>query len=222
MKKIFILAAVLLSLQLQAQIKEGTIKYKTTMFGGPSGSSVIGQTVMIIYFNKEKSLTEMATPAYGMRTLTDSKGMLMLMEGRGSKMYSRKTNEEIEADKRALKVNEPVVTIQKEKKNILGYECTKAIVVTKTATGVSSSTTIWYTDKIQCVAASGIMNMDALKKLKGMPLEVEMQQGPMKSTMTAIEVSSKPVAPNTFVLSTAGYTEQKAAPRFQKPVAPKR
>ncbi len=212
MKKIFLLATTVFCLSAHAQIKEATIKYKMELTGGPNGAdanSILSNTTMTIYFKNESSLTEMVTPMYTMKTLADNKGMMMLMDGGSQKMYTRKTKVESEKDK--PKGNEPQIVVTNVKKKILGYDCTQAVVIAKNNKGQESKTVIWYTDKIRCVAAAGLMNSDAMKKIKGMALQVEMDQGFVKSKMTATEISLKPIPDAVFALSTVGYTERKVA-----------
>lgn len=212
MRKLMIPALLVLCTSIQAQLKEGYLKFKMEIAGAQGGddmSSLLGNATMAIYFKNDKSLTDMVSPVYTMKTLTDSKGVLTVMESIGQKSFSRKTNEELEKEK--TKSNDPQVTITKEKKKILGYDCTKALVTTKDGKGRSSTVVMWYTDKIRCTAIAGITNNDVLNKLKGTPLQVELDRGPVKSTITAIEISVKPVPESVFVLSTAGYTERKAS-----------
>src|SRR6201989_3043148 len=102
MKKILLLTTILFSIAGQAQIKEGYTKFKMELVGARAddlAGQVIGGTTMTIYFKKDRSLSEMTTLAYNMRTLTDSKGTLMLMDGAGQKVYSKKTKEELEKAK---------------------------------------------------------------------------------------------------------------------------
>jgi hypothetical protein len=211
MRKIFLLAAIVICTNIQAQVKEGQVKYKVELTGGIPGEqdmgALLGDTYMTIYFKNDRSLTEMVTPLYSMKTLTDSKGTITLMDGGGQKSFSRKTKEESERPK--PKGSEPQVFVTKEKKKIMGYDCTKALVTMKNSKGDPATTTIWFTEKIQSTITAGLINMDALAKLKGMPLQVEVNQGPVHSKMTAVEVSVKPVPDAVFILSTTGYSEKK-------------
>ena len=213
MRKLLTVFVLVLCTGVQAQVKEGSIKYKMELTGAPGGddmAAVLGNASMTIYFKNDKSLTDMVSPVYTMKTLTDSKGVLMVMETIGQKSFTRKTNEELAKEK--PKGFDPQVVITKEKKKILGYDCTKALVTTKDSRDRSSTTIMWYTDKIRCAAIAGITNTDVLDKIKGTPLQIEIDKGPVKSKITAAEISVKPVPDAVFVLSTAGYTEKKAQP----------
>jgi hypothetical protein len=64
MRKMIVLAALVLSLPAMAQVKEGFVKYKTTLSGADEMTALLGgQQRMSIYFKNERSLTEMATAA---------------------------------------------------------------------------------------------------------------------------------------------------------------
>jgi hypothetical protein len=204
------LAALVLSLPALAQVKEGFVKYKTTLSGADEMTALLGgNSGLSIYFKNERSLTEMATPLYTVRTLTDPKGTLMLMDGASEKIFTRTSPDE---PKRISppKTNEPVVTITNEKKKILGYDCTKVIVTDKDSKNNVATVTIWYTDKIVTSASIGFISEEVAKKIKGLPLEINIDKGPIKSKITATELSIKPLADAVFVLSTAGYTEKKS------------
>lgn len=87
------LFVLVLCTSIQAQVKEGSIKYKMELTGAPGGddmAAVLGNASMTIYFKNDKSLTDMVSPVYTMKTLTDSKGVLMVMETIGQKSFTRK------------------------------------------------------------------------------------------------------------------------------------
>lgn len=208
MRQIIFVAAFLLASTIQAQVKEGFVKYKTTLANseaGDLGAAMLGNSSLSIYFKNEKSLTEMSTPLYTIKTLTDSKGTLMLMDGASEKMFTRTPPET------KSKGVDPAITITNEKKKILGYDCVKAIVTAKDKNGNGVTTTLWYTDKIVTSVPLGFVSQEVLQKIKGLPLEINLSQGPVQSKVTASEISVKPVPDAVFSLSTAGYTERKAS-----------
>lgn len=213
MKKILILAIFFFCIRADAQINEGTVKYSMKLEGNPADISaqMMGNTSVTIYFKKEKVLMEMTTPVYSMRTLTDNSGVLMLMDAAGQKFFSRKTKEDIAKDKTDKKTPDPVIVYTHETKKILGYDCKKAYLTVLGNRGISNKMTIWNTDKIRNVPGLGPVNAEVLSKLKGMSLEIEMQQNGVTSKMTATEISVKPLSDNIFNLSTNGYTERKLA-----------
>lgn len=215
MRKLIVLAALVGSLPGLAQVKEGFVRYKTAISGAGGNemlSALAGNSGMSIYFKNERSLTELVTPLYTMRTLTDSKETITFMDGTGEKIYTRNPNSGMKRIPQP-KAPEPVVTVTTEKKKILGFDCTKMIVTDKDHKGNTATLTIWYTDKINCSASTGFINEAIAAKIKGMPLEIDIDKGAIKSKVTATELSLKPVPDATFAVSTAGYTERKAIPK---------
>lgn len=148
---------------------------------------------------------DMTTPAYHMRTLTDNTGVLMLMDAMGQKFYTRKSKEDIAK----RKTPEPLISVTNETKKILGYDCKKAFITVTGNKGTVVKMAIWATDKIRNVPGIGPVNAEALSKLKGMALEVDMEQGGIKTKMTATEISTKPLTDAVFVVSTNGFAERK-------------
>lgn len=211
MKKLFLFAILFLAIRAEAQVTEGTVKFAMKVDGNQQdiGAQMLSNTSVIIYFKKEKALMEMTTPAYHMKTLTDNSGILLLMDAAGQKFYSRKNKEDLAKDKASGKSPDPLITYTNESKKILGYDCKKAYITVQGNRGMLNKMTIWSTDKIRNVPGLGPVNAEALSKLKGMALEVEMEQSGVKSRMTATEISTKPLADAAFVLSTNGYTERK-------------
>lgn len=213
MKKILLIFLLASFIKADAQVTEGLVKYSMKQGGNSADISaqMMGNTSVTIYFKKEKALMEMTTPVYSMRTLTDNSGVLMLMDAAGQKFFSRKTKEDIAKDKTDKKTPDPVIIYTHETKKILGYDCKKAYLTAQGNRGASIKMTIWLTDKIRNVPGLGPVNAEVLSKLKGMSLEIEMEQNGVTSKMTAIEISVKPLSDNIFNLSTNGYTERKLA-----------
>lgn len=193
------------------QIAEGTVKFAMKVDGNQQdiAAQMLSNTTVTIYFKKEKALMDMNTPAYHMQTLTDNNGILLLMDAAGQKFFSRKTKEDLAKDKANGKSPDPLISYTNETKKILGYDCKKAYITVQGNRGMLNKMTIWSTDKIKNIPGLGPVNAEALSKLKGMALEVEMEQGGMKSKMTAIEISLKPLADAMFAVSTNGYMERK-------------
>ncbi len=212
MKKLCIVLLLMLSIQLQAQIKEGSIKFSMSVEGGDDGgmaNAMMSGSTITLYFKKEKTLAEMVSQLYNMRTLTDSKSTLVLMDAMGQKLFSRKNNTAPDKSTSTAKETGPAITYTKEKKKILGFDCSKAIVEVKNNKSKGSQIIAWFTEKIQSNSGLGLISPEILASLKGMVLEIEMTQGAIKTKMVAKEISVKPVPDAVFALSTAGYTERK-------------
>ena len=207
MKKIFVASLLLLFIHAEAQINECTVKYVMKVDGDQENiaAQMLINTSVTIYYKKEKALMDMTTPAYHMKTLTDNTGVLMLMDAIGQKFYTRKSKEDIAKGK----TPDPVISLTNETKKIVGYDCKKAFITVTGNKGTVVKMAIWTTDKIQNVSGIGPVNAEALAKVKGMALEVDMEQGGIKTRMVATEISTKPLADAVFVVSTNGFTERK-------------
>lgn len=211
MKKLFsTLAVVALSaLSLNAQIKEGTITYAMTIEGlPPEQAAMIGDMENKVTFKNGKSLQEMSSMMFTNITLTDEKGMLMLMEQMGNKIAVKQTKEEMEKEeaKQKDKPADPKMEYTNETKTIAGYECKKVIVTMTGKDKKEEKMDIWYSDKFENNNKEGKgQGMAFMKGLKGMPFEFAGGQGGMKFKMVAKEVSTDAVADSKFELSADGY-----------------
>jgi hypothetical protein len=217
-KQILTALLLLTATTLSAQISEGYVRYSMQLEGAGEGlgGAMAQSSGLMIHFKKDKALSEMTTPIYNMKMLTDSKGGLMLMDAGGQKSFTRTPPQSASKNKAQV-----TVVNGKEQKNIAGYPCRKADITLSGAAGKggkSTQVTVWYTDKIKKpVSLNGILTKEIMDNLNGFPLQVETDQGAMKTKMTAVEVSVKPVADAVFNLSTAGYTERKPGSGFPRP-----
>jgi GLPGLI family protein len=126
------------------------------------------------------------------------------MDQMGQKMYMKGTEED---KKGKTKAAEPKITYSDDKKTIAEYECKKAVIESKDENGNATTATVWYTDKISPVKGGGGSRGAQFKGLKGVPLEFEIPQGPMKIKVSATAVSTASVPDSKFDVSTEGYTE---------------
>lgn len=131
------------------------------------------------------------------------------MDAMGQKSLTRSSKAEADKQKSKSDNGGHTIVFTKEKKKILGYDCTKALTTLVGKGGRFTALTIWYTDKIQGGAGLGIINADVVSKLPDMVLEVTMTQGNLRSTLKATDISTKPVPEAIFNPSTSGYTERK-------------
>jgi len=207
----FLLGLLIYTTLVQAQIREGLVKYKMTVEGDGSGMAnpLLSNSAVNVYFKQDRTVMEMASPLYNMRIISDSKNVLVLMDAMSQKRFTRSSRAEADKQKNKAGSSGPRIEFTKEKKKILGYDCTKALATLVGKGSRSSALTIWYTDKIQGGAGLGIINADVVSKLPGMVLEVTMTQGNLRSTLKATDISTKPIPEAIFNPSTSGYTERK-------------
>lgn len=213
MKKLFstlaVVALTVVSLNSQAQIKEGSITYDMKMEGfSPEQAAMMGDMEMVLSFKNGKSLSETSTMMGSSSLLVDDKGMLFLQDQMGNKIGLLQTKEEMakEEAKQKDKPADPKIEYTSETKTIAGYECKKVIVTTISKDKNEEKMEMWVSDKIENTNKEGKgKGQSVFKGLKGMPFEYNMVFGPMKAKFVAKTVSIEPVADSKFQLSTEGY-----------------
>lgn len=197
MKNLLMILALAVTIQCSAQTTQETITYSVEAQNSPM-AAMLGDMKMVLYYKNGKSLFDMTSSVYSVKTLVNDSGTLMLMNAMGQKLYMKQPVPSAEnAD--SVKQN---ITYVDESKEIAGYTCKKALVKMP---NVNDTAVFWYCEKLPVIG----FGKDAaiLKALKGMPLEYVMSTGPMQLKLTAQKVSTGNIPENTFQLSTEGYTE---------------
>ncbi|MFN6038046.1 MAG: hypothetical protein ACK452_06230 [Bacteroidota bacterium] len=208
-----ILTAIFLSISLffYAQINEGAITYTMTIDGLPPEQAAMMEGMQSkTIFKNGKSRSEMSSAFMNSVTVSDEKGnYTVLMDGMGQKSYvkgSAEDKKKSKNEKKSTSEPEQKITYTEETKSIAGFDCKKAIVETENAKGESSKGFVWYTDKIKPIETGGRRGTQ-FKGLRGVPMEFEMKQGPMKIKVSAVKFSGDKVSDSVFEVSTDGYTE---------------
>jgi hypothetical protein len=196
MKTFIAILTLIIITQSKAQTTQETITYNVQVENSPA-AAFLGDMHMVLYYKNGKSLFDMGSSVYSMKTLVTDTGTLMLMSTMGQKFYVRQPllpNEGADSVK-------PDIKYVDETKQIAGYTCKKALVKMN---GVDTAT-FWYAQTLPVVG----FGKDAaiLKALKGMPLEYEMVTARMTLKLTAQRVSTENIPESTFQVSTEGYTK---------------
>jgi GLPGLI family protein len=203
MKKLFFSAAIaLFSLAALAQ-DNVTVTYSVEMEGLPPEQAAMMKGMELKnYMKAGKTRSENSNPFSSTVSVIDDKGnSITLIDAMGQKKFMKGN-----AKDQKKEGKDPQITQTKDTKTIAGYECKKAKVKFTTEKGESQESTVWYTEKLK-PSGNGGARMGQFKGLNGMPLEFEMNYGPMKMKMTATAVSTAPIPDSKFELSTEGYTE---------------
>lgn len=202
---LFIITFVLsVSVFAQKQIDEGVIISKQTMSSdNPQMNAqlaMLGDMISTTYFKNDKSRAETSSPMTGTTVFiadNASKKALVLMD---NAMIGKKYMEsDIEPSEEDLKN----VTIEKtkEKKTVLGYECTKYNITMK-KDGADVKMAVYTTDKLRAIsqqtAALG-------KDFTGFPLYmtagVDQQGMILNMTMEVTEIKAEKVSDDKFNLT---------------------
>lgn len=214
-KNVFTSLAVCCALNFFAQ-NQGTAVYQMSIDGlPPEQASMMGDMEMKIVWKDNKTYSEQNSMMYSMKSVSDEKETLMLMEMMGNKTYMRINHDDPKYNNKDKELPEYKVEYFNETKKIAGYDCKKALVTMKTKEGKEMTMEVWYTEQVPNVYSqqkySGKRNQNAayLKGIKGMPLEYSIPQGEMTVKVTAKEINFNPVSDDAFKLSTEGYKEMK-------------
>lgn len=187
MKKSLFLTLLLLTstIGLNAQITEGHVKYKVEVSSDEPDMalavSMMSDATLDIYFQKDKSRTEMDMGVMNTTVIVNAaaENSIMLMDMMGSKFAVLMEKEELDQENDSPK---PVIQLINETKTILGYKCKKAVITI--SEGIDA--VYWYTEELK-VNTFGQKSFN--ESVPGFPLEFSQFQGglDMKLTATVIE-----------------------------------
>ena len=196
----------------QKKLTEGEIKYEVTNVtsDNPQANQMMKGSKLTMTFAGEKSKIAMAFMGGMMQ-------MDVLMEkGKGNTMLMNMMGRKIQVDGMAEDqgiINNPddvtLKTFKSDKKNIVGYDCYKAILTNKDG----SEITMYITDELQMNAANKEYFDKLFPKVKGFPLEYSVNQQGMKMTYQAKSLK-KEVKSSAFDIP-AGY-EKMTKEEFEK------
>lgn len=202
LKQITLVAFAIFSTQFYAQTKTGAVTYEMNM---PENEEMatMGTNTIKISFNEKSSATQMDMMGgmISVKTITLDKNNIndtrMLMDMMGQKYeLTGGTNGFGNTDIATLRDAESVTYDKKDKKEILGYKCYKAIVK---MTG-GSVNNYYITEAIAVQTKK-----DDKLKLTGFPLEIEVNSEKGKVIMKATAFDKAPSA-NCFTIP-EGYTK---------------
>jgi GLPGLI family protein len=170
----------------------------------PAAKAMLAGSELSIYIKGAKSRSDMSMAMQNTSTISDAQTntSVVLMELMGNKYKIKNDMSKLDTAKT------PDVSVEylNETKEIAGYKCKKAQMTFKDKSGKPFTTDIYYTEEI--TNHLGYDNRSSqFKKLKGMPLEYEMNgERGMKMKMTAKSVSKYSVADSKFYIP-EGYKE---------------
>ena len=186
LKQLACIASLLFSAQFYAQTaKSGAVTYEMSMPNNEEVSAM-GTNTIKISFNEKSTATQMNMMGgmMSMKTITidkkDIKNTVMLMEVMGKKYQITNANLESlgKTDVGSMKDAVSVTYDKKDKKDILGYKCYKAVV-----TMTSGEKSILYITE----AIAPQTNVDDKVFLAGFPLEIEAGDAESKVIFKATE-----------------------------------
>jgi len=200
MKNLFTIIAIAAVVACKAQNQQ-TITYNVQVENSPVAAAM-GDMKLVIYYKNGKSLTDMHSAMYSMKSLVTDTGTVILVNAMGQKYFFKTPALGTVAGSDSTV---PDITYVDETKEIAGYTCKKALIKVPSKMSDGSDTAVfWYTDKLPVIAQG--KEAAIFKGLKGMPLEYEMNSAQMRLKLTAQSVSTGNIPEATFQLSTEGYS----------------
>jgi GLPGLI family protein len=175
---------------------EGTITYSISIDGlPPEAQAMMAGAEMKIFMKKGKVRTDANMGMQQSTTIADEKAKLYvtLIDFMGSK-YMIKSNMD-SLKKENEKQPKPEVRELSETKEIAGYKCKKAEVTHTDKNGAKTTMNVFYTDEI-----SNPEYGSQLKGIKGLPMEYQINQGPMVIKYTVTSVSKDAVQDSRFTV----------------------
>lgn len=149
-----------------------------------------------VFYKGEKSRTEQDVMGSGMQIVIEDMAnnkFFVLMDMMGQKIVLESTEEEIK-EQESSRAN-TTVDFVKDKREIAGYNCKKAII---NNTDAEAPLTVYYTTKLK----SG---RDRFEGLGGIPLQFGMLNGGVQARLTATKVEKMEVDESLFTVP-EGYT----------------
>lgn len=189
--------------QAQKLLSEGSIFYDITVQTGsetPKLADNFDGAVAVVYIKGSQSRSDLKTALGSSVTFYDSKaGNGVVLREFGSQKLMIRLNKQnwLEKNKRYQGIT---FTRTNEKKQIAGYNCTKANAVLKDGTTFS----VFFTEEIV------LENKDydaQFKDLPGLPLEFESSVGKVKVKYSVSKISFDPVPVQKFEIPKTGFRE---------------
>ena len=141
-------------------------------------------STMDLYFANDMARTDLSFGSLmSMTTVMNSatEEVLILMGGMMGDKAVLTNSEEMELDEE--EVEDPTVTLTKEKKEILGYKCKKAIITDADGNEMD----YWYTEEIKTISTD---SKSTISKLPGLALEYSVDREGMMMSFTAKKVKT--------------------------------
>lgn len=208
MKVSLLLTAVLLVFSVAAQQTKGRVSYDIVASSEDPQTAAFtqqieGNSTLEIYFSDEGIRDEMYLGDF-MTNITvrikDRDTVLTLLDGMMGKIAMKSTLNDLPEEQKDAMTNRKVELVEGTKE-IIGYDCKKAIVTNAD----ESQTTVWYTTEILPAFRSGQYLME---EIPGMPLYMEGKWGNMEFQFVAFEYKKKLKKPEKLFIKTipSGYT----------------
>jgi len=195
---VFALASAFIMIgQVQGKDFKGIISYKITFTGAeiPAEMQSFMPKMLKTSFSGALTKTEMLGGAYKTISIKngDEKSVVTLIDMMGNKVGFKATEDEIKEE--ITGKSDVKVEIMNETKEILGYECKKALITT-TEEGQEIRLTVYFTDALG--TNSNYFDTPEFKDIEGIMLEFQMVSAEFTMNFTASSIEEKKVPESEF------------------------
>lgn len=188
---LFVLTSLLIVNTAFAQKTKGRVSYDVFMSSDDPQTAAYVENMegstMELYFGLGKVRAEMYMGDF-MSTTTisreDNDTTLTLLDGMMGKIAMKNTLEDLEDEQRLAYTERDVELIEGETKEVMGYNCKKAIVTTAD----EKEAIVWYTEDLLPTFRGGSYMYE---EIPGVPLEMSSSWGKMDMKMVAFDYSKK-------------------------------
>jgi|AntAceMinimDraft_14_1070370.scaffolds.fasta_scaffold82667_1 GLPGLI family protein len=200
-KLFFVILAVAVSVTGYAQKKakpfKGVVTYGITYEGDEIDAATQAQlpTGVIVSILGNKVRNEQVSAFYSMASISnmDDGSAIILIDAMGMKIGVNQSKEDIDGNIEEASLEDPVVTLLDETKEIAGYTCKKAEV-----SNGDDIIEVYYTDEIN--VPTGMNDNNGFKGINGLLMEYSVVQEGMIMIMTVKEVKKGKVNKGMFVI----------------------
>jgi hypothetical protein len=182
----------------QKVLPEGTLTYDIAIQNNSEKNAIVTNAALVVYLKGTVSRTDMVSNLGSEKTIHDTKAgtAVILKEYSGQKLMITLTKDNWgEKNKKAQGI---YFTDMTEKKQLLNYQCTRA--VAKLNDG--SMLTVYYTKDLT------LQNKEydpLFTNLGGVPLQYEVESGKLRFTYTINKIDQTIVSQSKFDLPKTGY-----------------
>lgn len=199
MKKVISFFGLLLFMVLQVAAQQRTVAECTINYEVISDSAANQtKTHKTVYIKGNDCRTDIKTESFSQTTFYDkTSGNAVVLREFGNNKIMTKLNKKQWIDQNK-NFDSATINLTGDTKNILGYECKKAVLQNK----AGSTITVFFATAI----IASVKEFEyQLKDVPGLVLEYETEQNGKKIKYTATKISLSPVSINKFDVPTTGY-----------------
>lgn len=192
-----VLSALLIIGKVQGKDFKGIISYKITFTGAeiPAEMQSFMPKMLKTSFMGTLTKTEMLGGAYKTISIKngEDKSVITLVDMMGNKVGFKSNEEEVMEE--LTKTTDVKVEVMNETKEILGYECKKAV-ITSTENSEEVKMTVYFTDALG--TNSNYFDTPQFKDIEGIMLEFQMVSAEFTMNFTASSIEEKKVPESEF------------------------